>query len=85
VRTRFFIKTLFHNFFHGKLILPAIVLYVDILTSFSPSTIGSGIYKIKKITPGEINFVTGYYHQNGDRSPVTGGIETEKLKDMAFF
>ncbi len=68
-----------------KLTLSAIALYVGILSSFSQSTIDSSVYKTKKLTPSEINFVTGYYHQNGDHSPVTGGIGTEKLTDIAFF
>ncbi|MEO8862033.1 MAG: DUF3570 domain-containing protein [Ginsengibacter sp.] len=66
-----------------KLTLSAIALYVGILSSFSQSTLDSSVYKTKKLTPSEINFVTGYYHQNGDHSPVTGGIGTEKLTDIA--
>jgi len=53
------------------------------LSSFSQSASDTSVYKTKKLTPSEINFVTGYYHQNGDHSPVTGGIGTEKLTDIA--
>lgn len=31
----------------------------------------------------EINFVSGYYHQNGNHSAVTGGIGTERLTDFS--
>ena len=31
----------------------------------------------------EVNFVSSYYHQDGDNSSVTGGIGTQKLSDFA--
>ena len=37
----------------------------------------------RKLKFEEINFVSGYYHQNGNNSAVTGGIGTEKLTDFA--
>ncbi len=40
-------------------------------------------YEKRKLKVDEINFVTSYYHQEGDRSAVTGGIGTEKLSDYA--
>ena len=39
--------------------------------------------KDRKLTLDEVNFVSGYYHQNGDNSAVTGGIGTENLTDVA--
>ena len=36
-------------------------------------------YEKRKLKIDEINFVTSYYHQEGDKSAVTGGIGTEKL------
>ncbi len=39
-------------------------------------------YQSKKLKTEEINFVTSYYHQNGNNSAVTGGIGTEKLTDF---
>ncbi len=40
-------------------------------------------FKIKKLSYDEINFVSGYYSQDGNHSGVTGGIGTEKLTDFA--
>jgi hypothetical protein len=41
------------------------------------------LYKNKKLKLDEVNFVSGYYHQDGNNSAVTGGIGTEKLTDFA--
>ena len=65
-----------------KLSLAVIGLYVGILGAFSQSSTDSA-YKNRTLKTDEINFVTGYYHQDGDHSPVTGGIGTEKLSDIA--
>ena len=65
-----------------KLSLGVIGMYIGVLSAFSQTT-DSSAYKNKKLKPTEINFVTGYYHQDGDLSPVTGGIGTEKLSDIA--
>ena len=40
-------------------------------------------YEKRKLKVDEINFVTSYYHQEGDKSAVTGGIGTVKLSDYA--
>ncbi|WP_159476675.1 DUF3570 domain-containing protein [Dyadobacter sp. 3J3] len=40
-------------------------------------------YQPKKLKIEEINFVSGYYNQNGNNSAITGGIGTEKLFDFA--
>ncbi len=66
-----------------KLSLAVIGMYVGILSAFAQSPADSSLYKNKKLKVSEINFVTGYYHQDGNRSPVTGGIGTEKLSDIA--
>jgi hypothetical protein len=66
-----------------KLSLAVIGMYIGVLSAFSQITADSSAYKNKRLKPTEINFVTGYYHQNGDHSPVTGGIGTEKLSDIA--
>ena len=67
-----------------KLSLTAIGMYLSILAAFSQnaSTDSSG-YKSKKLTFEEANFVSGYYHQTGNNSAVTGGIGTEDLTDFA--
>ena len=43
----------------------------------------SSQYKPKKLTFEEANFVTSYYHQDGNNSAVTGGVGTEKLTDIS--
>lgn len=58
-------------------------MYIGILSAFSQPPADSSAYKNKKLKISEINFVTGYYHQDGNHSPVTGGIGTEKLSDIA--
>ena len=40
-------------------------------------------YKSRKLHLEEANFVSAYYHQDGNNSAVTGGIGTEKLTDVA--
>ncbi|WAC14976.1 DUF3570 domain-containing protein [Dyadobacter pollutisoli] len=40
-------------------------------------------YQPKKLKIEEVNFVSGYYSQNGNNSAITGGIGTEKLYDFA--
>src|SRR5689334_1070441 len=65
-----------------KLSLTAIGMYLGILAAFSQNTSDSS-YKAKKLSLEEVNFVSGYYQQNGNNSAVTGGIGTEKLNDFA--
>jgi hypothetical protein len=68
-----------------KLSLTVIGMYVTILAAFSQSSsmVDSSFYKSKKLTLDEINFISGYYHQDGNNSAVTGGIGSEKLTDFA--
>src|SRR5881398_2917555 len=65
-----------------KLTLTAIGMYLGILSAFS-QTSDSSQYKNRKLQLDEVNFVSGYYHQDGNNSAVTGGIGTEKLTDFA--
>jgi hypothetical protein len=37
----------------------------------------------RRLRIDEIDFVSSYYHQNGDHSAVTGGIGTERVTDIA--
>ena len=39
-------------------------------------------YQSKKLKTEEVNFVSSYYHQDGNNSAVTGGVGTEKLTDF---
>ena len=66
-----------------KLSLAVIGMYISVLGAFSQPINDPSDYKNKKLTPREINFVTSYYHQYGNHSPVTGGIGTQKLSDIA--
>lgn len=43
----------------------------------------TGQYQSRKLHLDEANFVSAYYHQDGNNSAVTGGIGTEKLTDIA--
>jgi Protein of unknown function (DUF3570) len=40
-------------------------------------------YEARQLKVEEVNFVSSYYHQEGNNSAVTGGIGTEKLTDYA--
>jgi hypothetical protein len=66
-----------------KLSLTVIGMYATILAAFSQGSADSSVYKNKKLSLEEINFVSGYYHQDGNNSAVTGGIGSEKLTDLA--
>ena len=66
-----------------KLSLIVIGLYLNILAAFSQNAADSSAYKNRKLSLEEVNFVSGYYHQDGNNSAVTGGIGTEKLSDIA--
>src|SRR5438270_5793370 len=50
---------------------------------FSQTKPADSLYKSKKLKLDEVNFVSGYYHQDGNNSAVTGGIGTENLTDFA--
>ena len=65
-----------------KLSLTAIGLYLSILAAFSQNGSDTA-YKSKKLSVEEVNFVSGYYNQNGNHSAVTSGIGTESLNDFA--
>ncbi len=65
-----------------KLSLTAIGMYLSILAAFSQNNIDTA-YKSKKLSVDEVNFVSGYYNQDGAHSAVTGGIGTERLTDFA--
>jgi hypothetical protein len=52
-------------------------------TTAQSSTTEEEAYEKRKLKIDEINFVSSYYQQDGDKSAVTGGIGTEKLTDYA--
>lgn len=53
------------------------------VVSSQVGNVDSTDYKQRKIHLDEINFVSSYYHQNGNHSAVTGGIGTEKVTDVS--
>src|SRR6476619_6025298 len=65
-----------------KLSLTVIGMYLGILSAFSQST-DSSAYKNRKLHLDEVDFVSGYYKQDGNNSAVTGGIGSEHLTDFA--
>jgi hypothetical protein len=68
-----------------KICLVLVGLYLILLSSFAQTkpTQDSIQYKSRKLVLEEVNFVSSYYHQDGDNSSVTGGIGTQKLSDFA--
>jgi hypothetical protein len=66
-----------------KLSLTVIGFYLSILAAFSQNAQDSSVYKSKKLRIEEVNFVSGYYNQDGNHSAVTGGTGTETLTDFA--
>jgi hypothetical protein len=67
-----------------KLSLAVIAFYLNMLAAFSQATpADSSAYQPRKLKLSEINFVSGYYTQDGNNSAVTGGVGTEKLTDLS--
>jgi len=55
-----------------------------LLHAFSQITAkDTSAYKSRHLKVDEINLVSSYYGQDGNHSPVTGGIGTEKVTDIA--
>ena len=65
-----------------KISFAALAFFFHILAAFSQESPDSS-YKSRRLKLSEINFVSGYYHQDGNHSAVTGGIGTEKLTDLS--
>lgn len=70
-----------------KICLVVVGLYVGLLSAFAQTVASadSTHYKSRKLKIDEVNFVSSYYHQDGDHSAVTGGIGTEKLTDLSNY
>ncbi len=54
----------------------ALVMCLNVAKAQSDSTSN------RKLKIDEVNFITSYYHQDGNNSAVTGGIGSEKLDDF---
>jgi hypothetical protein len=67
-----------------KISLAIIGCFFQLFSVFAQTTsYDSSAYKLKKLKLEEVNLVSGYYHQDGNNSAVTGGIGTENLTDIA--
>lgn len=66
-----------------KITLSLLGLYLSALLAFGQSGKDTTQYKEMPLKLEEVNFVSGYYNQNGDHSAVTGGIGTEKLTNFS--
>jgi hypothetical protein len=64
-----------------KISLGVIAFFCQMLGAFAQQDSSSAYSRKLKID--EVNFVSGYYMQDGNNSAVTGGIGTEKLTDFA--
>ena len=62
--------------------LTVIGMYLGILHAFSQSPTDSSQFRNRKLQVEEVNFISAYYHQDGNNSAVTGGIGSEKLTDF---
>lgn len=64
--------------------LTVVTLYLGILSCFAQSTKRDSVpYEKRQIKFEQADIVSGYYHQDGNNSAVTGGIGTEKLTDIS--
>lgn len=79
------LKFFFYDFYPLmlRISLSAIGIFLNLLAAFSQAPIDSSAYENRKLELEEVNFVSSYYHQDGNNSAVTGGIGTEKLSDFA--
>lgn len=67
-----------------KISLTALGLFAGLLGLFAQSPDSdTTAYKSTAVSLEELNVLSSYYHQNGDHSPILGGIGSEKLTDYA--
>lgn len=65
-----------------KKIIIAVVLLIN-LTAFAQENDNSTTFKKRVLENTEVDFLLSYYKQEGTHSPVSGGIGSEKLTDLA--
>jgi hypothetical protein len=66
-----------------KICLTIIGMYVMMLHAFAQAPKDTSAYKRRRLKIEEINVVSSYYSQDGNHSPVTGGIGTEEVTDVS--
>jgi hypothetical protein len=65
-----------------KILLTAAAIF-SLISSRAQTTTDSTGFASRKLKLEEINLVSSYYMQDGNNAAVTGGIESEKLTDIA--
>lgn len=65
-----------------RITFAALLIFFQTLSSFGQQISDSSRYSMRKLKMEEVNFVSSYYHQEGNNSAVTGGIGTERLTDL---
>lgn len=66
-----------------KITLSLLGVYLSALMAFGQASKDSSSYKSTPLKLDEVNFVSGYYWQEGDHSAVTGGQGTEHLTNFS--
>ena len=67
-----------------KISLAVLFWFFNLFCSFAQTNHNdSAVYKQRKLKIEEVNFISSYYHQDGNNSAVTGGVGTENLTDIA--
>ncbi len=60
----------------------ALLIFFSTQITHAQKPADSSHYAMRQLKVEEINFVSSYYHQNGNNSAVTGGIGSERLSDL---
>ena len=67
-----------------RICLTVIGLFIWFVHAFAQQTAkDTSAYKSRKLRIDEVDFVSGYYTQNGDHSAIRGGIGDEHVTDLA--
>jgi hypothetical protein len=66
-----------------KITLSLLGIYLSALMAFGQANKDTSSYKSTPLKFDEVNFVSGYYSQNGNHSAVTGGVGTEELTNFS--
>lgn len=66
-----------------KLLTLLIILFAAGVVQAQETDGSDGTYKKRVLESTEVDFLMGYYSQNGDNAAVTGGKGTEELTDIA--
>jgi hypothetical protein len=68
-----------------KISLALMGCYCSLLSAFAqpPAEIDTSTYSNRKLKIDEVNFISSYYNQTGNKAAVTGGIGSENLTDIS--